>query len=544
MLNVTNLSLSFGDSQILRGVSFTIKKGEMLAVVGESGSGKSLTALACMGLQPVNAQVSGSIAFNGKELLTSLVIPAKADNFQPLRGKKISMIFQEPMTALNPLHTIGMQIEEMGSNSSIPELLEKVGLEKFKDRLNAYPHELSGGERQRVMIAMAIANNPDLLIADEPTTAVDVTIQIKILKLLKDLQKSMDMAMIFITHDLTLVRRLADRVAVMYQGEIVEQGKVADVFASPKHEYSKHLLGSEPKGSPLPVPADSKIIMECQNLKVCFPIKKGLLQRVSGYIKAVDDISITLTESSTLGIVGESGSGKTTLGFALLRLIKSEGKIVFSPHFCHPRVGGDLELKIPAYAGMTEPAVRLDLLKTKAIRPLRAKMQVVFQDPYSSLNPRMQVRDIIAEGLFVHYPDKTSAEREAEINQILQEVGLPIEIKNRYPHEFSGGQRQRISIARAMVLHPSLVVLDEPTSALDLSVQAQIIDLLKHFQKTRGLSYLFISHDLRVIKAIAQNLIVMKNGKIVEQGATSEIFQNPKHEYTKTLIDAAFLGGV
>lgn len=529
MLNVENLTLSFGNSLILRGISFSVEKGEMLAVVGESGSGKSLTALSCLGLQPSNAKVSGSISFGGKELINIA-------DFKKLRGKNISMIFQEPMTALNPLHTIGKQIMEMRNwrneemkkssdfpipqfvNSLIQELLEKVGLEKFKNRLDAYPHELSGGERQRVMIAMAIADEPDLLIADEPTTAVDVTIQAKILKLLKDLQKSMNMGMIFITHDLTIVRQMAERVAVMYKGEIVEQGAVLEVFTNPQHSYTKKLLASEPKGDPLPVPADAKTIIECENLKVYFPIKTGLLRRITDYVKAVDDISVTLAEGSTLGIVGESGSGKTTLGFALLRLIKSEGKIVF--------------------LGQS-----IDSLKTKAIRPLRSKMQLVFQDPYSSLNPRMRVRQIIEEGMLVHYPDKTEAEREAEIDQILQEVGLPLEVKDRYPHEFSGGQRQRISIARTMVLKPNLVVLDEPTSALDLSVQAQIIDLLKHFQKTRAISYLFISHDLRVIRAIAQNLIVMRGGKIMEQGKTDEIFKNPQHEYTKTLIDAAFLRG-
>ncbi len=483
----------------------------MLAVVGESGSGKSLTALSCIGLQPKNADIEGNIEFNNEKISKS--------QFRNLRGRKISMIFQEPMTALNPLHTIGRQIGEMLAKEDkkrITELLEQVGLQKFKSRLDAYPHQLSGGERQRVMIAMAIANNPDLLIADEPTTAVDVTIQVKILKLLKELQKSMGMAMIFITHDLTLVRRLADRVAVMKNGEIVEQGIVAEVFQSPKHSYTKHLLDSEPKGMPLPVPKDSKTVIECQDLKVYFPIKTGLFRRISSYVKAVDGISINLTESSALGIVGESGSGKTTLGFALLRLIKSEGKIIF--------------------LGQS-----INGLQTKAIRPLRSCMQLVFQDPYSSLNPRMRIRQIIEEGLLVHYPEKTQAERESDIDQILKEVGLPTDIKERYPHEFSGGQRQRISIARAMVLKPSLVVLDEPTSALDLSVQAQIIELLKHFQQTRHISYLFISHDLRVIRAIAQNLIVMKDGKIVEQGVTADIFAKPENEYTKTLIDAAYL---
>jgi len=508
LLSIKNLSLSFGQTKVLRDVSFDIKKGEMLAVVGESGSGKSLTALSCLGLQPANAKLQGKILFNNQDV-------AHEKNFQKLRGRKISMIFQEPMTALNPLHTIGKQIGEMG-NANVSELLEKVGLSKFKNRLNAYPHELSGGERQRVMIAMAIANNPDLLIADEPTTALDVTIQAKILKLLKELQSELGMAMLFISHDLTVVRRMADRVAVMKNGEIVEIGDVEEVFSNPQHEYTRHLLNSEPKGEPLPCPAQAKNILECQNVKVYFPIKTGFLKRVSGYVKAVDDISIAIAEQSTLGIVGESGSGKTTLGFALLRLIKSEGKILF--------LGNSISN-----------------LQTRELRPLRAQMQLVFQDPYSSLNPRMRVRDIIAEGLLVHYPNKNSAEREAEINQILQEVGLDSAIKDRYPHEFSGGQRQRISIARAMVLHPKLVVLDEPTSALDLSVQAQIIDLLKHFQKTRGISYIFISHDLRVVRAIAQNVIIMQNGKIVEQGKTADIFANPKQEYTKALIDAAFL---
>ena len=536
LLSVKNLSINFGETRILSGVSFDIKKGEMLAVVGESGSGKSLTALSCLGLQPDSATTSGKIIFNNQELITQR-------DFRKLRGKRISMIFQEPMTALNPLHTIGKQIFEscgvlaraqdlsliardpvqQSNNRNLPahrisQLLEKVGLQKFVSRQNAYPHELSGGERQRVMIAMAIAGNPDLLIADEPTTALDVTIQANILNLLKELQNSLGMAMLFITHDLTLVRRLADRVAVMKNGEIVEIGLVSEVFTNPKHEYTRHLLSSEPKGSPLPVPDNAKNILECQNVKVYFPIKKGFLKSISGYTKAVDDISLTLAQSSTLGIVGESGSGKTTLGFAILRLIKSEGKIVF--------------------LGQS-----IDSLKTVALRPFRSQMQLVFQDPYSSLNPRMSVRDIIAEGLLVHYPNKTIAQREAEIDQILQEVGLETSIKNRYSHEFSGGQRQRISIARAMVLKPSLVVLDEPTSALDLSVQSQIIDLLKHFQKTRGISYLFISHDLRVIRAIAQNIIIMQNGKIVEQGNTAEIFKNPQHEYTKTLINAAFLKG-
>ncbi len=511
IISVNNLNLSFADNKILRDVSFSIEKGEMLAVVGESGSGKSLTALSLMGLQPASAEISGDIFFKDGIL--------QKNNFRKLRGKKISMIFQEPMTALNPLHTIEKQIQEMGSKTSVEDLLAKVGLEKFIHRKNSYPHELSGGERQRVMIAMAIANNPDLLIADEPTTAVDVTIQIKILKLLKELQNSLNIAILFITHDLTLVRRLADRVLVMYKGEIVEQGSVAEVFSSPKHEYTKKLLSSEPKGSPLPVPANAKTILECNNLKVHFPIKSGIFRRISGYVKAVDEVSLSLSESSTLGIVGESGSGKTTLAFAMLRLIKSEGKIIFLGKETHN-------------------------LQTTEIRHLRSQMQLVFQDPYSSLNPRMRVRQIIEEGLLVHYPKKPESEREEEIDKILLEVGLSAGMKERYPHEFSGGQRQRISIARAMVLKPSLVVLDEPTSALDLSVQSQIIELLKNFQQSRKLSYMFISHDLRVIRAMAQNLIVMKSGKVVEQGKTEEIFKSPKSDYTKTLIESAFLENV
>ncbi|MEZ5690055.1 MAG: ABC transporter ATP-binding protein [Rickettsiales bacterium] len=514
LLNINNLGLSFGDTRILRDVSFSIEKGEMLAVVGESGSGKSLTALSAMGLQPPEAEISGSVSFNGEELRAST-------DFRTIRGKKISMIFQEPMTALNPLHSIGKQIGEMFAcnkydKERIIKLLEQVGLEEFKDRFAAYPHELSGGQRQRVMIAMAIANNPELLIADEPTTAVDVTIQAKILKLLKELQKSLNMAMMFITHDLTLVRRLSDRVVVMYKGQVVEQGKTADIFANPKHEYTKRLLASAPKGEPVSVASDSPSVISCENLKVYFPIKTGLLKRTSGYVKAVDDISLNIVRSSTLGIVGESGSGKTTLGFALLRLIKSNGKIVF--------LGNSI-----------------DNLKSKEIRTLRSKMQLVFQDPYSSLNPRMRIRQIIEEGLLIHHPKITAAEREKELDKILGEVGLSPDIKERYPHEFSGGQRQRISIARAMILKPDFVVLDEPTSALDLSVQSQIIDLLKSFQEKRKISYIFISHDLRVVRAIAQNLIVMKDGKIVEEGKTADVFANPNHDYTKILIKSAFL---
>jgi len=516
LLCAQNLSLRFGAFEAVKNISFAIEKGEMLAIVGESGSGKSLTALSCLGLQPASGNISGSIQLDGREL-----VGANEGALRQIRGKRISMVFQEPMTALNPLHTLGKQIGEMllpnvPKHARIIELLEQVGLPHFKDRLSAYPHELSGGERQRVMIAMAIANRPDLLIADEPTTAVDVTIQARILKLLKDLQKDMGMSILFITHDLTIVRRLADRVAVMCKGEIVEQGKVSEVFANPQHAYTKHLLASEPRGSALPLSANPKPLMECEHLKVHFPIRKGLLQRTTGIIKAVDDITVSVPEGATLGIVGESGSGKTTLGFALLRLIKSEGRIVF--------MGQDIAA-----------------LKTNALRPLREKMQVVFQDPYSSLNPRMNIRSIIEEGLLVHHPEKDAAERENAIDAILSDVGLTPEMKDRYPHEFSGGQRQRISIARAMVLHPRFLVLDEPTSALDLSAQAQIIDLLRNLQQKYGLSYMFISHDLRVVKAIAHTILVMRGGKVVEQGSTSQIFDSPQHDYTRTLIKAAFM---
>ncbi len=522
LLSINNLSLSFGTFAAVNNISFSIQKGEMLALVGESGSGKSLTALSCLGLQPGNAHVSGSITFDGQE-----VVGAGERQLRAVRGKRVGMIFQEPMTSLNPLHTVGRQIlESCGAERAqdpvqpaahrIGALLDQVGLSHLKTRLNAYPHQLSGGERQRVMIAMAIANSPALLIADEPTTAVDVTLQVKILKLLKQLQKEMNMAILFITHDLTVVRRLANRVAVMSNGEIVEQGTVESVFKNPQHAYTKHLLASEPKGSPLPYPADAKPIIESENLKIWFPVKKGLLQRTSGYIKAVDDVSIAIPEGSTLGVVGESGSGKTTLAFALLRLIKSESRIVFLSRDIHS-------------------------LKTKALRPLRQKMQLVFQDPYGSLNPRMNIRQIIEEGLLVHFPYKGEAERRSDIEAILRDVGLPADIQQRYPHEFSGGQRQRISIARAMVLRPKFVVLDEPTSALDLSVQAQIIELLKSLQQKYGLSYMFISHDLRVVKAIAHRIAVMRAGKIVEQGDAKTIFETPRQEYTKSLIKAAFL---
>ncbi len=521
LLAIDKLTLRFGATDVVKDVSLTIAKGEMLALVGESGSGKSLTALSCMGLQPASAAISGSIHFDGQE-----IVGTSEEKLRSIRGARIGMVFQEPMTALNPLHTIGRQIKEMldvhqqmnntQALARIHELLEQVGLVHFKTRLDAYPHELSGGERQRVMIAMAIANKPDLLIADEPTTAVDVTIQAKILTLIKDLQKSMHMAVLFITHDLTIVKRLADNVAIMREGEIVEQGKVSEIFAAPKHPYTQKLLASEPKGAPMPPPASAQQVISCDHLKVYFPIKKGLLKRTVDYVKAVDDVSISIMESSTLGVVGESGSGKTTLGFALLRLIKSQGQIVFQQNTINNRAGSKL-------------------------RELRKAMQVVFQDPYSSLNPRMNIQQIIEEGLTVHYPMTKAQGRSDAVDAVLKEVGLSPDIKQRFPHEFSGGQRQRISIARAMVLKPKFVVLDEPTSALDLTVQSQIIELLKNLQEKHGLSYMFISHDLRVVRAIAHNIVVLRHGKIVEHGTTQQIFENPKEDYTKTLIAAAFL---
>ncbi len=530
LLSVSKLYLEFPAKEaglapirILDDIAFQLHKGETLAIVGESGSGKSLTAMSCLGLQPASARIQGSVHFDGQEL-----IGATDEHLQKIRGKRIGVVFQEPMTALNPLHTIGAQIAEMLTVHErmtrhriverVQELLASVGLAHFKDRLDSYPHQLSGGERQRVMIAMAMANNPDLLIADEPTTAVDVTVQAKILKLLRDLQAKSQMGILFITHDLTIVRRLAHRVAVMSEGKIVEQGSVESVFANPQHPYTQHLLASEPKGEPVPMPAKPVNIVSCEHLKVHFPIVKGLLRRQVGEVKAVDYVSLTIPKGSTLGVVGESGSGKSTLGYALLRLIKSEGRIAF--------LGRDI-----------------DRLHGQPLQHLRRQMQIVFQDPYSSLNPRMTVRQIIEEGLAVHYPHKGEKERLQDIDQILLDVGLKPEVKEHWPHEFSGGQRQRISIARAMVLKPEFVVLDEPTSALDLSIQAQIVDLLKKLQLKYGLSLMFISHDLRVVRAIAHRIIVMHKGVVVEEGDTHSIFANPQHAYTQNLIKAAFLEG-
>ncbi|MSO68731.1 MAG: ABC transporter ATP-binding protein [Alphaproteobacteria bacterium] len=525
-LQVRDLAVSFRSGErehvAVDGVSFEIAKGETLALVGESGSGKSVSALSILQLLPYPAarHSRGSILVEGREM-----IGAPERDLRRVRGNRVAMIFQEPMTSLNPLHTIGRQIAEvliLHRAVAKPEawkraqtLLEMVGLSDAARRLKAFPHELSGGQRQRVMIAMALANEPDLLIADEPTTAVDVTIQAQILKLLGEMQRRNGMAVLLITHDLNIVRHVSNRVCVMKDGKIVETGETAALFAAPKHPYTQMLLAAEPKGNPLKSDFSSPVIIECSDLKVHFPIKAGVFRSTVGYVKAVDGVTITVREGHTVGIVGESGSGKTTLGFALLRLVKSMGRIAFE--------GTPIEAH-----GFRE------------MRPLRRRMQVVFQDPFSSLSPRLSVYEIIAEGLEVHRIGKDEAERRALVAQVLEEVGLNATMQDRYPHEFSGGQRQRISIARALVLKPRLVMLDEPTSALDMSVQAQIIDLLRSLQDRYRLAYLFISHDLRVVRALSHDVVVLKDGVVVEQGPSAEVFDNPKTAYTRALMAAAF----
>jgi microcin C transport system ATP-binding protein len=503
-------------------ISFDIRPGETVALVGESGSGKSVTALSVLKLLPYPSasHPSGTIRFKGENLL------AMSENeIRRVRGNDISIIFQEPMTSLNPLHTIEKQIGEIlelhggvrgtACRDRIVELLTQVGIPDPAGRLSSYPHQLSGGQRQRVMIAMALANEPDLLIADEPTTALDVTVQAQILNLLKELQQRLGMAILFITHDLGIVRKLANRVCVMNNGKIVEHGPVERVFTAPEHPYTRALLAAEPKPDPAPMQPDAPTVVQTDDLKVWFPIKRGVMRRTVGHIKAVDGVSIAVRKGETLGIVGESGSGKTTLGLAILRLISSDGPIVFM--------------------GKT-----LQGLKFKEMRPFRRDMQVVFQDPYGSLSPRMSVSDVIEEGLWVHHPNLTPAEREARVVRALKDVGLDPETRFRYPHEFSGGQRQRIAVARAIVLEPTFVVLDEPTSALDMLIQSQIVDLLRDLQKKRNLTYLFISHDLRVVAALASRLIVMRNGKVVEEGAAADIFRSPQNAYTRALFAAAF----
>jgi microcin C transport system ATP-binding protein len=526
LLQVKDLSVAFrqaGAQNIaVDRISFDIRKGETVAIVGESGSGKSVTALSVLKLLPYPAAYhpSGTIHFKGKELLN-----APERDMRAVRGNDITIIFQEPMTSLNPLHTIEKQIGEIlelhhgvrgdKCRNRIVELLEQVGIPDPAGRLQSYPHQLSGGQRQRVMIAMALANEPDLLIADEPTTALDVTVQAQILKLLKELQTRLGMAMLFITHDLGIVRKIADRVCVMSNGKIVEQGEVERVFTAPEHPYTKALLAAEPKPDPAPLCPDAPIVAETRDLKVWFPIRRGLMRSTVGHIKAVDGVSIAVREGETLGIVGESGSGKTTLGLAILRLISSNGPIL--------------------YMGKS-----LQGLKFKEMLPFRSHMQIVFQDPYGSLSPRMSVSDVIEEGLWVHHPKMPPAEHERRVVQALVDVGLDPETRFRYPHEFSGGQRQRIAVARAIALEPKFVVLDEPTSALDMLIQSQIVDLLRDLQKRKNLTYLFISHDLRVVAALASRLIVMRNGNVVEEGPAAELFKNPKSDYTRALFAAAF----
>jgi microcin C transport system ATP-binding protein len=525
LIDVRNLSVAFGEgadtTRVVKGVSFTVGNGETVALVGESGSGKTVSAMSILRLLPNSAShPTGEILFEGKDILK-----ANEAQLRAIRGRRISIIFQEPMTTLNPLHTIEKQVGEIiklhqkvsdqATRTRVIELLTKVGIRDAEKRLGAYPHQLSGGQRQRVMIAIALANEPDLLIADEPTTALDVTIQAQILELLKSLQKEMGMAMLLITHDLGIVRHMAERVYVMQNGEIVETGNAEEVFTSPKHPYTRHLLEAEPKGSPPSTNLSAPVVVETDDLKVWFPIKHGFLQRTVDYVKAVDGLSMKLRAGETLGVVGESGSGKTTLGLAILRLLSSKGPI--------------------AYVGK-----RIDGLTNKQMRPLRKEMQVVFQDPYGSLSPRLTIEQIIEEGLLIQNPELNEDQRRSRVAAALTEVGLDPGARDRYPHEFSGGQRQRIAVARAMVLEPKFVMLDEPTSALDMSVQAQIVDLLRDLQTKHDLAYLFISHDLKVVRALCNYVIVMKNGKVVEEGPARDIFESPKEDYTKALLAAAF----
>jgi microcin C transport system ATP-binding protein len=525
LLEVRDLSVAFaqgGKAQmVVDRVSFTLGKGDALALVGESGSGKSVTALSLVRLLPYPAasHPSGEILFKGKDVLKMSDAELRA-----LRGAGMTMVFQEPMTSLNPLHTIERQVGEIialhGGRSAairaqVIALLTEVGIVDPASRLGAYPHQLSGGQRQRVMIAMALANRPDLFIADEPTTALDVTVQAQILKLLADLQAKRGMAMLFITHDLGIVRKIAKNVAVMQRGRVVEAGPVARVFADPQHPYTKALLAAEPKGDPPPPDLSAPIVMSAEDVKVWFPIKRGFLRKTVGHVKAVDGVSVLVRAGETVGVVGESGSGKTTLGLAILRLIRSEGPIV--------------------YCGK-----RIDALGSKDMRPLRRDMQIVFQDPFGSLSPRLSVAEIVEEGLIAQRVKMNSAERREAVARALADTGLDPASMDRYPHEFSGGQRQRIAIARAMALDPKFIVLDEPTSALDMSVQAQIVDLLRHLQQRRSLAYLFISHDLKVVRALASEIIVMRHGKVVESGSAAQVFAAPQSDYTKALFAAAF----
>ncbi|MGV6812968.1 MAG: ABC transporter ATP-binding protein [Brevirhabdus sp.] len=523
VLEVKDLSVTFRQDgrevQAVKGVSFSVARGETVALVGESGSGKSVTALSSVALLPDSASVAGSVTYDGQQM-----VGADEALLRKVRGNDVSFIFQEPMTSLNPLHTIERQLEESialhqgvkggEARRRILDLLDKVGIRNPETRLGAYPHQLSGGQRQRVMIAMALANGPELLIADEPTTALDVTIQAQILDLLGELKQTEKMGMLFITHDLAIVRKIADRVCVMKGGEIVEAGPTDEIFANPRHPYTQMLLAAEPSGRPGPVPEKAEEVVRTDDLRVWFPIQRGFLKKTVGHVKAVNDAAIDVREGETLGIVGESGSGKTTLALAIMRLISSRGKIVFQ--------GQDVQ-------GW----------KSRQMRPLRKDMQIVFQDPFGSLSPRMTVEQIIAEGLGVHGTDPGRTAEEMVVD-ILREVGMDPETRHRYPHEFSGGQRQRIAIARAMILRPRLLVLDEPTSALDMTVQVQIVELLRELQRKHKLAYLFISHDLKVVRALAHKVIVMRTGDIVEAGDSDAIFDAPQQDYTKTLMDAAF----
>ncbi|MCB8839697.1 ABC transporter ATP-binding protein [Aurantimonas sp. VKM B-3413] len=526
LLSVQDLSVAFSQGgrtiTAVDQVSFEIRKGETLALVGESGSGKSVSALSILKLLPYPAasHPSGAVFFDGDDLIAD-----DDRKLRQVRGNRISMIFQEPMSSLNPLHTIERQVGEVlklhrgfgdkEARQRTLELLDQVGIRNAEERLGAYPHQLSGGQRQRVMIAMALANEPDLLIADEPTTALDVTVQAQILELLKALQARHGMAMLFITHDLGIVRRIADRVCVMYRGKIVEEGPTARIFADPQHAYTRHLLAAEPKGRPPAANENAPVVIEAKDLKVWFPIRTGFFRKTTGHVKAVDGIDIAVRAGQTVGVVGESGSGKTTLGLALCRMISSRGAISFD-------------------------GARLDDRSFKGMRPLREKMQIVFQDPYGSLSPRMSIADIVSEGLTIHERGLTASERDRRVVAALGEVGLDPQTRFRFPHEFSGGQRQRVAIARAMVLNPRFVMLDEPTSALDMSVQAQVVDLLRDLQKKHNLAFLFISHDLKVVRALANEVIVMRNGVVVERGPADRIFDAPQTDYTKALMAAAF----
>ncbi len=526
LLSIRDLSVAFHQggrtSLAVDRVSFDIAPGETLALVGESGSGKSVTALSVLKLLPYPAvsHPSGRILLEDRDLMRM----GEAD-LRKVRGNDVTMIFQEPMTSLNPLHTVEKQIGEIlrlhggmresAARARTLELLQQVGIRDAEKRLQAFPHQLSGGQRQRVMIAMALANEPKLLIADEPTTALDVTVQAQILALLDDLRRKNGMSMLFITHDLGIVRRIADRVCVMTKGQIVEAGPTAEIFADPKHDYPRHLLAAEPKGRPPQADSAAPVVMQGDKVKVWFPIRQGLLRKTIDHVKAVNGIDIAVRAGQTVGVVGESGSGKTTLGLALTRMISSQGAITF---------GGE----------------RIDGRAPKAMRPLRRRIQIVFQDPFGSLSPRMSVGEIVAEGLKVHEPGMGASERDAAVVSALTEVGLDPQARHRYPHEFSGGQRQRIAIARAMVLKPQFVMLDEPTSALDMSVQAQVVDLLRDLQRKHNLAYLFISHDLKVVRALANDLIVMRAGEVVESGPAAEVFDNPRTDYTKALMAAAF----